>query len=511
MRAILCNHSHLYVLPRVLYAPAGLAAVSLLRFMKRSPLIILFITIFIDLLGFGLVLPLLPIYIQHYGGKPWVGGMLLACFSTMQFIFSPIWGRASDRFGRRPLILLSLFGSAISFIAFGSARTLLILFVARISAGILSAASLPAAYAYIADVTPPEKRSSGMALIGAAFGLGFALGPAISGPLSQHPILGIPPLAMPAYFAALLCLINFVWAIFNLPETHTERSEHSESKGAMDIFAGISRALKDPAVQYQLTVFAFTTFAFTAVESSFSWLTLLRFKADIESVALATWHSYGHLPFASVPLEVRRLIPAGVAWPQYGFQNFGAIDLPIATLLREKAEAAINTRIFMIVGITILFVQVAVMRGVAARVGEKRLIVAGALILTVTLFGIAMAQSLLWIEILSAFIAIGNGILNPCLSSLISQAASRSNRGTVSGAQQGIGSLARIVAPPINNYMVGVNTAIPFIASGCLMSVALALSIRLKQPRADESESYPVAPRNTTTSTGAPADVPSSE
>jgi len=474
------------------YSPHGSTYVDLLRlfnsdrlyiaFMKRSPLIILFITIFIDLLGFGLVIPLIPIYIQHYGGKPWIGGLLLASFSTMQFIFSPIWGRASDRFGRRPLILLSLMGSAISFMAFGSARSLAILFIARVAAGILSAASLPAAYAYIADVTPPEKRSGGMALIGAAFGLGFALGPAISGPLSQHPILGIPPLAMPAYFAALLCLINFTWAVFNLPETHTDRSAHSEAKGLKDIFQGIGKALTNPAIKYQLTVFAFTTFAFTAVESSFSWLTLLRFKAEIEAVAMTTWHGYGHLPFASVPFEVRKLIPPGIVWSDYSGLGLGAIDGKIASLLREKAAAAINTRIFMIVGITILFVQVAVMRGVAALFGEKRLIVSGALILTITLFGIALAQRLLYIEILAAFIAIGNGILNPCLSSIISQAAGKENRGTVSGAQQGIGSLARIIAPPINNYMVGINTAIPFVGSGILMGIACALSVNLRQP-----------------------------
>src|SRR5215472_1813253 len=99
--------------------------------MKRSPLIILFITIFIDLLGFGLILPLLPIYIQHYGGKPWVGGALMASFSTMQFLFAPIWGRASDRYGRRPLILLGLLGSAFAFFFFGFAKSLVMLFTAR--------------------------------------------------------------------------------------------------------------------------------------------------------------------------------------------------------------------------------------------------------------------------------------------------------------------------------------------------------------------------------------------
>src|SRR5690242_12209701 len=134
--------------------------------MKRSALIILFITLFIDLLGFGLILPLIPAYITHYGGKPWVGGALMATFSLMQCIFSPIWGRVSDHHGRRPMILLSLIGSGISFIALGAAPNLIAVFAARVAAGILSSASLPAAQAYIADVTPPEKRARGMALIG---------------------------------------------------------------------------------------------------------------------------------------------------------------------------------------------------------------------------------------------------------------------------------------------------------------------------------------------------------
>ncbi|MEP6754658.1 MAG: MFS transporter, partial [Chthonomonadales bacterium] len=196
--------------------------------MKRAPLVILFVTLFLDLLGFSIILPLLPVYIKHYGGTPVVGGILLASFSIMQLIFSPIWGRMSDRLGRRPMMLLSLIGSAVSYFAFGSAPNIYILFLARISAGVLSAASLPTAQAYIADVTTPDKRAGGMAMIGAAFGLGFAFGPIIGGFLSQHPLLGIPPLAMPSYFAASLALINFGFAFFLLPETHHDRSKTIE-------------------------------------------------------------------------------------------------------------------------------------------------------------------------------------------------------------------------------------------------------------------------------------------
>jgi multidrug resistance protein len=413
--------------------------------MKRSPLIILFVTIFIDLLGFGIVLPLLPIYIRHYGGTPAVGGWLLASFSVMQFLFSPIWGRLSDRHGRRPMILLSLVGSSISFFFFGAAPNLVVLFIARIAAGILSAASLPTAQAYIADTTTPEKRASGMAVLGAAFGLGFAFGPMLGGVLSQHPVLGISPLAMPAYFAALLSLANFVWAWFALPETHHDRSDTAAGEGLGKAFSAISAAISNPAVRREMLVYTFLTFSFTAVESAFSWLVLLRFDATIHERAVTLWEKAHSIPFASLPL-------------------------PQQTDLLEKSAAALTTNIFIIVGLTTLVVYGLVMRGLARRVGEHRLVMAGALLLTGTLIGIAFAQTLTHIWILSALIAVGSGMMNPALSALITHAADPRERG----------SLARIIAPPVNNYFVGVNTAIPFVGSAVLMGVAFLLSLSLR-------------------------------
>jgi hypothetical protein len=252
-------------------------------------------------------------------------------------------------------------------------------------------------------------------------------------------------------------------------------------------------ALHNPAVKSQLTVYAFTTFAFTAVESSFSWLTLLRFKNVIHQTAEQMWAAYGLLPLPRLPLEIQRMLPAGCNWSSYSQLALSKVNPQLTQLLLDKAASGINTRIFMIIGLTILVVQMAVMRGAAAKVGERNLIVAGTTILTITLFGIAFAHSLLVIEILSAFIALGNGILNPSLSSLISQAASKTNRGTISGAQQGIGSLARIIAPPINNTLVGVDTSIPFVISGVLMGTAISLALRLKQPVKSEDAPESVA------------------
>jgi len=432
--------------------------------MKRSPLIILFVTIFIDLLGFGLILPNIPVYIQHYGGAPWVGGLLLASYSITQFVFAPIWGRLSDRVGRRPLILLSLLGSAVSFFFFGWAPNLAILFIARVSAGILSSASLPTAQAYIGDVTPPEKRAGGMAIIGAAFGLGFVLGPVFGGLLSQHPIWHISPIAMPAYAAALLSLANFVMALALLPETHHDRTatQHGDAKGMLDVFPAIARAMRDPVYGPPLLVYAAATFALTALESSFSWLIVLRFDRVIHHSAETLWNRghAGHL-FTSLPFSSK-----------------------LATVtqrsLVEQAAAAATTSMFIVVGVTTLITQLAVMGGLARKIGEHRLVIIGTIMLTAALAGIAFAGDMMWIRILSAVVAIGNGVLNPSISSLISQTAGSRNRGMISGAQQGLGSLARIVAPPINNTLVGIWTGIPFLASAAVMGGAVVLSFGLR-------------------------------
>src|ERR671917_1608993 len=151
--------------------------------MKRSPLAVIFVTVFIDLVGFGIVIPLLPFYATRFGASPFAIGLLFASYSLMQLVFSPVLGRLSDRHGRRPVLLLSLLGTALGFLILGFADSLLLLFVGRIIDGI-SGANISTAQAYVADVTTPENRAKGMGLVGAAFGLGFIFGPAIGGTLS---------------------------------------------------------------------------------------------------------------------------------------------------------------------------------------------------------------------------------------------------------------------------------------------------------------------------------------
>ncbi|MEI6397812.1 MAG: MFS transporter, partial [Pseudomonadota bacterium] len=179
---------------------------------QRSPLLIAFFTIFLDLLGFGIVIPVNSFYVQSLGASPAVIAWLSASYSLMQFLFAPFWGRLSDKIGRRPVILISVAASCAGHMIFGLSSTLFTVFAARLLAG-FGNANLGTAQAIISDVTTPENRAKGMGLIGAAFGLGFLLGPAIGGFAGQY-----SPQA-PAIVAGCLAFINFMLAYFLLPET----------------------------------------------------------------------------------------------------------------------------------------------------------------------------------------------------------------------------------------------------------------------------------------------------
>ncbi|MDB5098417.1 MAG: hypothetical protein JWM80_2838 [Cyanobacteria bacterium RYN_339] len=238
--------------------------------MKKSPLLILFVTVFLDLLGFGMVLPLLPYYAVHFGADALAVGGLLTVYSVMQFIFSPIWGRLSDRVGRRPLLLMSLLGSSAGLVVFGLADSLFLLFVSRAFAGI-TAATISIAQAYIADSTTPENRAKGMGIIGAAFGLGFVFGPAFGGLLAQFGH------GVPAFVAAGLALANFAFAAWRLPESlPPERRGEVVARGFS--LARLGRAATIPGMPVLMVTYFLTIFAFATMEATFPLLTLDRFK-----------------------------------------------------------------------------------------------------------------------------------------------------------------------------------------------------------------------------------------
>jgi len=188
--------------------------------MKKSPLASILSIVFIDLIGFGMIIPILPLYAQGFRATEWQIGLLLASYSFMQFLASPVLGWFSDRYGRKPVLLCSLIGSAAGYMLMASAVSLATLFAARILAGI-SGASVGTASAYIADITPPENRSKRIGLIGAAFGIGFVLGPAIGGILSHFSV------AAPFWFAAILSILNAIvmWVVLPEPERHAVRQQ----------------------------------------------------------------------------------------------------------------------------------------------------------------------------------------------------------------------------------------------------------------------------------------------
>ena len=186
---------------------------------------ILFLTVFIDLLGFGVAVPVLAFCAKEYGASGMTLGLILASFSLMQFFFSPVWGRLSDRIGRRPVIVGSLLGNMIGFLAFAFAESVVLLFAARIITGI-AAASVPTAQAYIADSTDETNRAKGMSLIGLAFGLGLVLGPPLGGILASYGVeRNLAPNFLPGVAAATLSAISLLMAFFALPESLTQTAK----------------------------------------------------------------------------------------------------------------------------------------------------------------------------------------------------------------------------------------------------------------------------------------------
>jgi len=232
--------------------------------MKRSPLAIIFLTVFIDLVGFGIVLPLLPYYAESFKASSLMIGMLSTSYSLMQFLFTPIWGRLSDRYGRRPMILLSLGGSCIGFLIFGLAGTLTSLFIGRMVAGI-AGAIIPTTNAYIADVTTPEGRAKGMGMVGAAFGLGFILGPAIGGLLAPYGY------DKPVLLASAMAGLNLVFAWFKLPESLTDENRHRAQSRRFDLKT-LGNALSHPRIAPLLVMYLVVVFAFSNMEATFGLL-----------------------------------------------------------------------------------------------------------------------------------------------------------------------------------------------------------------------------------------------
>jgi multidrug resistance protein len=288
-----------------------------------SPLVIIFLTVFIDLLGFGIIVPLLPFYAESFGASAFTVGLLGTVFSLMQFIVAPLCGRWSDRVGRRPVIVYGLLASAVAYVALALADSLALIFAARILGGI-AGGNIPTAQAYIADVTTPENRAKGMGLVGAAFGLGFIFGPAIGGILARFGH------STPMWFAAALCFANFLAALVLLPESRHGAADRV-TLGRLDL---ARRARRHPGLLLLLLVFFFVSTAFSGFEATFALFTERRFGFTAETigyifafigVVLATIN--GLIVGRVVPkVGERRVIPAAL-----GLIGFGLLLVPTAS------------------------------------------------------------------------------------------------------------------------------------------------------------------------------------
>lgn len=239
--------------------------------MRRSPLLVLFLTVLVDLIGFGIVLPLLPRYANDFQAGGGEIGALQGSFSLMQLVFMPLWGRLSDRIGRRPVLMIGLAGSVVSYVLFGLAQSFAVLLVSRIAAGIFGA-TIGTAQAYIADVTDESQRGRGMAIIGAAFGVGFAVGPVIGG--LTYRSLGP---AWPGFVAAGLSAAALLLAWFVLPEPDRHRAA---ARRGLFGGEGLRHALATPTLPLILLLQFVATFAFSNFEGTLSILTEVRWAYD---------------------------------------------------------------------------------------------------------------------------------------------------------------------------------------------------------------------------------------
>jgi len=362
--------------------------------MKRSPLLVIFITVFIDLIGFGIVIPVLPYYAEgtKFGATPSQVGLLFASYSVMQLVFAPVLGRLSDKYGRRPILLISLLGTSLGFLILGFATTLWMLFAGRIIDGI-SGGNISTAQAYIADVTTKENRARGMGLIGAAFGLGFVFGPAIGGILSRWGV------NVPFLFAGALAFANTVLLYFTLPETvtpdHPARASAAEGRGWAQLIA----SLKNARLGIVLLIYFLSIVAFSIMTATFSLFLMFRLGYD-------AFH---------------------------------------------------NGWIFAYVGVISAIIQGGLIGKLVKQFGEAVLVIAGGFLFTASLLALPFvtpATGLLVILALGAATSIGQALSAPSLSSLASKSASAAEQGGVLGVMQSVASLARAVGPSLAAILI---------------------------------------------------------
>ena len=383
----------------------------------RGRLGLLFLAVLVDLVGFGIVLPLLPFYARDLGAGGLQVGLLVTVYSAVQLVMAPLWGRISDRFGRRRVLILGLLGSAAAYIVFARADSLALLFLSRIVGGI-GGSTIPVAQAYIADVTPPTRRAGNMGLIGAAFGLGFVIGPALGGILA-----GVSPgsPAAPGYVAAGLCFANALVAALWLPES---RQSRDRATSRFNLGAALAEVRGSAQIKIILGSYLFITMAFSTLQPTLSLLASERFALGAR---------------------------------QAGY-------------------------LFAMLGLVSAVFQGGIVRALVPRMGERRLFRYSAVPFAAGLVVIGLSTDLRLLLAGLVLLGIGYGGAVPAVLGLLSRAASPERQGGVLGVGQSVGSFARVLGPSMAGALFDVRLAFPYMAGAFLILLATVVSRGIAQP-----------------------------
>ncbi len=388
--------------------------------MKR-PIIVIFMTIFIDMLGFGIIIPILPIFSKELGAENYQVGLIAMSFPIMNFLFAPFWGSLSDRYGRRPIILVSVLITGLAYLLFSQTVNLWLLLLSRLLSGIGSA-NLSVAQAYIADITPPQNRAKSMGLIGAAFGLGFIIGPTVGGYMKSMSAPGHVDLV--GYLAAGFSLVNLVLAFYLLPESLKEKQKNVRFN--FKVISGIVTELRKPTIRELLLInFIFiTAFMIMQMSSSLFWK-----------------------------------------------EKIGLNEIEMGNM-------------FAFIGLATVIVQGGLVGRLVKKFGEIRLLNYGTYLFIVALVMLPWVtpSSFIPFELIAmALIALANGCLTPSITSLLSKTADPKDVGQVLGVNQSFGSVARAVGMGLSGFIYGIEFHLPFIMGAVLMLICIGLALALEK------------------------------
>lgn len=390
---------------------------------KKRAFAVVFATVLLDLIGFGLTIPIQAFYAQSFGARPAVITLVGASYSLMQFLFMPYWGRLSDRIGRRPVVLSSVAMAALGYFLFASAESLWMLFAARMLAG-FGNANIGAAQAVIADSTKPEERARGMGMVGMAFGIGFVIGPAIGGTLAQW------GLAVPAYAAAGLSVLNWISAYFFLPETYRpDANAHPQDRKQAR-----AQVLQTPGVRQLLTLSLVMTTGFALME---------------QIVALFIEHFW-------VPEALNPLTEAD----------------------GHRRAAKLTTYAMLTVGVAMAVVQGGFTGRLARKFGERWLVRTGAAVIFVGLLAVPLVGeygSFGLFVVNCAVLAAGQGLITPSMTGLLSRYVGPEHQGTALGMGQSLSSLARVIGPASAGTLFELHTRAPYWTGAALVLAGFAV------------------------------------